>query len=130
MNFESEKSVDQILPEELEKLCFDDWKQLNERDPDQFNYYRKKMLEHQIALAPEDMQPRLRGLLFQLEGEAARARTPLSYNIRLSEMMIELVDKLRSQLQLICETQLVGAVVEKPVMESAEIIPFRVKEKY
>ena len=74
MNFESEKSIDQILPDELEYLSFDDWKRLHEKDPEQFNYHRKLMLAHQISLAPEDIQPRLSGLLFRLDGEAARSR--------------------------------------------------------
>ena len=130
MNFESEKSIDQILPDELENLSFDDWRQLHEKDPEQFNYYRKLMLEHQVNLAPEDMQPRLRGLLFRLEGESARARTLLDYNLRLSEMMMELVERLREQLQLISEAQLAGTVVEEPILPSAEIIPFQPPKKH
>lgn len=130
MNFKSEKSIDQILPDELESLSFDDWKQLHEKDPEQFNDYRKQMLEHQISLAPEDMQPRLRGLLFQLEGEAARSRTILDYNRRLAEMMMELVEQLREQLQLISETQLAVTDKENSILPSAEIIPFRSSKKH
>ena len=130
MNFESEKSIDQILPDELENLSFDDWKRLHEKDPGQFDYYRKRMLEHQINLAPEDIQPRLRGLLFQLEGESARSRTILDYNCRLSEIMMELVEQLREQLQLISDAQLAVNVIEEPNLPSAEIIPFRSSKKY
>ena len=130
MKFESEKSVDQILPDELERLSFDDWKQLHEKDPEQFNYFRKLILEHQINQASKDIQPRLRGLLFQLEGEAARSRNALDYNLRLAEMMAELVEQLRDQLCFISEAQFVDNENEKPVLPSAKIIPFRASQKH
>jgi len=130
VNFESEKSIDQVLADDLESLSFDDWKQLHEKDPEQFNYYRKLMLEQQITLAPEKMQPRLRGLMFQLEGEAVRSRTAMAYNRRLSEMMVELVEQLRDKLLLLSEAQRVVKESEKTISPSAEIIPFRPSQKY
>lgn len=130
MNLERDKGVDQILPEELERFSFDDWKRLYEKDPDKFNYYRKLILEHQINQAPEDIQPRLRGLLFQVEGEAARSKTALDYNRRLSGMMIELVEQLHDQLQLISDTHLTHTENEKTILPSAEIIPFRSLKKH
>ena len=117
--------IGQISPGELEKLSFNDWKRLHEKDPEHFDYYRKLMLEHQINQAPEDIQRRLRGLLFQLEGESARSRTVLDYQYRLSEMMIELVEQLRDRLRLISEAHLDVTEIERPISPSAEIIPFR-----
>ena len=130
MYFERKESIDPIQPDELEGLSFDDWKRLHEKDPALFNFYRKLMLEHQINQAPEDIQPRLRGLLFQLKGESARSRTALDYNLRLSEMMMELVEQLREQLQLISEAQRAVTVIEKPISPSAGIIPFRSSKKH
>ena len=129
MNFESEKSIDQVFPGDLEDLNFDDWKQLHERDPELFNYYRQQLLEYQISLAPEEMRPRLRGLLFQLEGEAIRSRSAMDYNQRLSNMMMAMVEQMRDQLLLVFQAPQLTSVMEKRPVPTAEVIPFRPAHK-
>lgn len=111
------------LPDDLDKLEFDEWKQLFESDPDLFEYYRKQLLEKQVELAPESAKPRLRGLIFQMEAEAVRSRTPLAYCIRLSAMMMDEFDKLRQQLTLLTGPQEGVAEEFLAVRNSAEIIP-------
>ena len=124
-NFDPEREV---LTDDLESFEFDDWKDLFETDPDLFERYRKKLLEHQIAIAPESARPRLQGLMFQMEAEAVRSPTPISYSLRLSAMMMDKFDELRQKLALLS-----GASVdyEKDVLqqpESADIIPFSRRE--
>lgn len=86
---------------DIEKLEFDEWKNLHQSNPEKFELYRKQVLQQQISLAPEGSRPRLQGLLFQMEAEAKRARTKLSYNLRLSAIMMDKFEQLRQQLELL-----------------------------
>ncbi|MCP3688485.1 MAG: DUF3135 domain-containing protein [Gammaproteobacteria bacterium] len=93
---------DDVVAGDLEKLSFNDWKELFEKDPERFELFRKRALEYQITLAPEQSKQRLRGLMFQMECEGRKAKTPLSYNMRLNAMMMEAFDDLRLHLQTLC----------------------------
>jgi len=117
----------EVLTADLENLGFDDWKDLFKQNPERFDAYRKRMLEHQITLAPESSRQRLRGLLFQMDCESAKARTPLSYNLRLYAMMMEQFEELRRQLQLLCATD--ANAVRQNTRRSATIIPFHQQAK-
>lgn len=121
-----------VLPEDLEKLEFDEWRVLFDRDPEQFDRYRKQLLDQQIALAPEESRPRLHGLLFQMEAEAVRSRSPIAYSMRLSAMMMDTFDQLRQQLELLTGTQQNIDTELQSARKSADIIPFdhyRLQEK-
>ncbi len=96
---------DDVAAGDLEKLSFNDWKDLFEKDPERFELFRKRALEHQITLAPEQSKQRLRGLMFQIECEARKAKTPLSYSMRLNAMMMESFDELRQHLQTLCNNE-------------------------
>lgn len=124
MDSGSPASEDEVLADDLENFEFDEWKELFERDPELFDRYRKKLLEHQITLAPESARPRLQGLMFQMEAEALRSPTPISYSIRLSSMMMEKFEELREKLALLtgASDDFDKAFLQKP--ESAEIVPF------
>lgn len=115
---------DEIQADELERFEFDEWKELFERDPELFDRYRKKLLEHQVTLAPESARPRLQGLIFQMEAEALRSPTPISYSMRLSAMMMESFDELREYLALLtgAKGDFDNAMAQKN--KSADIVPF------
>ncbi|HUW49713.1 MAG TPA: DUF3135 domain-containing protein [Sulfuricella sp.] len=74
-----------------EPFDFDEWMTLAQSDPDAVEELREYAIEEVIALAPLDMQPRLRALQWRIDMERARASTPLSACIRLSNMMWKLV---------------------------------------
>ncbi|NNE64290.1 MAG: DUF3135 domain-containing protein [Gammaproteobacteria bacterium] len=118
----------EVLTDELESFDFDDWKDLFETDPDLFERYRKKILESQIAMAPESTRPRLQGLMFQMEAEAVRSPTPISYSLRLSAMMMDKFDELRQKLALLSGARADYEAAEQQQTESADIIPFNRRE--
>ena len=89
-------------------------------DEDQYD----ALLNDLIDAAPDESKPRLRGLMFKMEGESRRSKSQLGYNLRLSSMMMEMLDELREQLYLLS----VGDIseIEKASMRpsGAEVIPF------
>ena len=110
------------LPHDLDKFSFDEWKDLFERDPELFERYRKQLLEQQIELAPESARPRLLGLIFQMEAEALRSPTPISYSLRLSAMMMDSFEELRQKLAMLTGAQVEVDVEQRSVSSSAEVI--------
>ncbi len=117
------------LPDNLDDYTFDEWCALHEADPERFDACRLKMLNDLIDSAPEDSKPRLRGLMFRMEGEARRSGSQLGYNMRLSSMMMEMLDELREQLYLLCTAD--AAEVEQSNLQSnaATVIPFDRSER-
>lgn len=113
------------LPDNLEELSFDDWCRLHQADPQQFESCRLKVLNDLIDSSPMESRARLRGLMFRMEGESRRSRSRLGYNLRLSAMMMEMLDDMRAQIHLLCAGDI--DELEKQVLkpDSAEIIPFR-----
>ncbi len=112
------------IPDGLDKFEFDEWRELFERDPELFERYRKQLLEQQIDLAPDSAKPRLLGLMFQMEAEARRSPTPISYSLRLSAMMMDKFEELRQKLELLTSTQAEIAAELQPDANSAEVIRF------
>jgi DNA-directed RNA polymerase len=123
MSNENQSHSQSLLPEELNKLEFDDWKNLYNSDPELFEKYRKQLLEQQIALAPESSRPRLLGLMFQMEAEALRSRTPIGLSLRLSAMMMDEFEKLRQYLALITGDRTEINTSLQSNQQTAEIIP-------
>ncbi|MDH5352862.1 MAG: DUF3135 domain-containing protein [Gammaproteobacteria bacterium] len=120
----SQYSID-VTPGDLESWSFDDWKDLYEKDPDEFHRHRVRMLEYQIELAPDSVKQRLKGLMFQMECESARARTPLLYTMRLSAMMMDMFEELRQQLQSLCLSNADQLTLHKKNTPSAKILAFK-----
>lgn len=112
------------ITDNLDALTFDEWCALHQSDPQRFDACRLKMLNDLIDAASAESRPRLRGLMFKMEGEARRSKSQLGYNLRLASMMMEMLDEMREQLH-----QLVSADVselDKSMAKpgSADIIPF------
>lgn len=77
---------------------FDELVALSNADPKGFEKLRTELCEQAIADAPESMQPRLKGLQFQIDMERKRSSSPLDTCVRLSRMMNESLLALNSAL--------------------------------
>ena len=124
MSSEDDPGIDLDLPENLEEYTFDEWRDLHESDPRRFDLYRLKMLNDFIDAAPAESQPRLRGLMFKMEGESRRSKSQLGFNLRLSAMMMEMLDEMRQQLRLLYAADVDELERELAKPPSAEVIPF------
>jgi hypothetical protein len=115
--------LDMDIPDDLDNYSFDQWCHLHESDPQRFDVCRLKILNDLIDSAPEDSRPRLRGLMFRMEGESRRSGSRLGYSLRLSSMMMEMLDEMREQMYLLCAAD-VSELQDRPEQPaSAEVIP-------
>ena len=112
-------------PDNLKDLSFDDWCEMHRNDPQRFENCRLKVLNDMIDSAPPESQPRLRGLMFRMEGEARRSRSRMGYNLRLSAMMMEMLDDMRAQIHLLCAGDISDLEKQMSQQRSAEVVPFR-----
>ena len=124
MSSEDDPRSELELPADLEHYTFDEWRDLHESDPQRFDLCRLKMLNDYIDSLPESSRARLRGLMFQMEGESRRSKSQLGYNLRLSSMMMEMLDEMRQQLVRLCGTDVGTLEQELLNPPSADIIPF------
>lgn len=111
-------------PDNLDDLSFDDWCEMHRNDPQRFETCRLKILNDMIDSAPPESQPRLRGLMFRMEGEARRSRSRMGYNLRLSAMMMEMLDDMRKQIHLLCAGDIADLEKQMSKQRSAEVVPF------
>lgn len=70
-----------------EPFDFNEWKELSETDPDEFEIRRRKVIEAEIRLAPKKQQQRLRCLQWQIDIIRQRYKHPLVSSAKLFEMM-------------------------------------------
>ena len=115
---------DPELPHDLEQFTFDQWCRLHQQDSRRFDRYRLKLLHDLIAAAPPASRPRLQGLMFKMEGESRRCKNPLHYNLRLSAMMMEMLDEMRQQLARLCAPAAADADAQAGDRRGADVIPF------
>jgi len=103
---------------------FEFWARLAREDPGAFEDARKLMIDSLIEAAPAAVQPRLRGLQWQIEHIRNRAPTPLSACLKISDMMWTNVlgeDGLAARLTDLGE----GTLVATPARPAADVLPFR-----
>ncbi len=112
------------FPHDLEQFTFDEWCRLHQQDPRRFDRCRLKLLNDLIDASPAASRPRLRGLMFRMEGESRRCKNPLHYNLRLSAMMMEMLDEMRQQLARLGASPGGNAAIDDPVARAADVIPF------
>lgn len=124
MSSEDDPEIVLDLPDNLEDLSFDEWCQLHQSDPQRFDACRLKILNDLIDSAPEQSRPRLRGMMFRMEGESRRSKSQLGYNLRLSSMMMEMLDDMRAQIYLLCAADFSELQSEYDDPPSAKVIPF------
>lgn len=124
MSSEDDRGIVQDFPDNLQELSFDEWCDLHQSDPRRFDSYRLKVLNDLIDSAPAESKPRLRGLLFRMEGESRRSKSRLGYNLRLSSMMMEMLDEMRAQIHLLCAADINELKEQAVNPASANVIPF------
>jgi len=73
---------------------FDTLLDMARRDPEALERLRRKLCEQVIARAPDQRQHRLRGLLWRIDHECARAPNPLAGCLRLHSLMLDAVHRL------------------------------------
>jgi hypothetical protein len=129
MSSEDDREIVQDFPDNLEQLSFDEWCDLHQSDPRRFDSYRLKVLNDLIDSAPAESKPRLRGLLFRMEGESRRSKSRLGYNLCLSSMMMEMLDEMRAQIHLLCAADINELKEQAVNPASAKVIPFNASGK-
>lgn len=98
--------------------CFDDWHRLATKDPEAFEYMRRRVIEQHIARAPAHRQERLRRLQWRVDATRRRAKTPLGACLSLTALMWDSV---------VGQHGLLAAMrgnLTKP-LPSAKVLPFR-----
>lgn len=108
---------------------FDEWVTLSKIDPQAFEQRRLQWCNQLIQSAPAPCKRRLSGLLFQINMEKRRSSNPMDSCLRLSGLMWEKFNELRSELQHLSnsskpETQNFHTSSQQALQESAEIIEF------
>lgn len=78
---------------------FDEWQELYQTSPEEFEARRLQWCEQIIKDAPQDYQRRLSGLLFQINMEKRRSKNPMDSCLRVSGLMWNKLLELRSELQ-------------------------------
>jgi hypothetical protein len=91
----NETNIELPNPEELRKMI--------EEEPEKLEELQALLNKQIIESAPERIRPRLKGLLFQMEGECRRHSNPLARTIALNKLMMvslmELNDVLNGKLE-------------------------------
>ena len=102
---------------------FDDWRQLAESSPELFEQRRRELLQAEIELAPAALQPRLRGLQWQIDVVRERCSSPAAASAKLFEMMWDKVYGSNGFLDALTHS---GDTVEVPRQPpQADVLPFR-----
>ncbi len=70
-----------------DEFVFDAWARLAQENPPAFEEARRLMLDSLIESAPLSVQPRLKGLQWQIETIRERATTPLGACLKISNLM-------------------------------------------
>lgn len=73
--------------------------ELSKQDPEQFEAYRKALIDEFIQSAPEESQRRLRGLQFQIECIRDKSKNPIQASYEISKLMWDSLHKLHTTLQ-------------------------------
>ena len=122
-----------ITKEAPSDFNFDEWMTLHQTDPDAFEEKRKVAIAKLIDSAPASMQARLNGLVFKIDVERKKAKTPLQSCINISTLMWEKFDELKVNLNAICHPEKLSTEEKSQVLlpkknESATILEFKRKE--
>lgn len=101
--------------------AFDELKKLAESNPDGFETLRQQLVEELISSAPSAYQRRLRGLQFQVDMERLKAKNPMDSCIRISRMMHDSFEQMRSALNGVASLNASG--LTEVLMEANREIP-------
>jgi len=124
MRSDSRLKCVESCPQKYWDLSFDEWIALHDSEPERFEKYRKKLLNNLVDSAPERSKARLKGLIFQMEAEAIKSKSQMAYNIRLSSMMMDVVEELMCQLNQLVTNNFNDMEPDHPPVKSAILLPF------
>lgn len=122
-----------VTREPTPEYDFDEWVALYQTDPDAFEEKRKIAIAKVIDSAPVSMQPRLKGLMFQIDTERKKAKTPLESCINISSLMWEKFDELKVNLNALYHPEKLSVEEKAQFLQSANnenatILEFKKKE--
>ncbi len=122
-----------VTREPAPEYDFDEWMTLHQTDPDAFEEKRKITIAKVIDSAPVSMQPRLKGLMFQIDAERKKAKTPLQSCINVSSLMWEKFDELKVHLNALSHPEKLSAEEKEQFLQSignknATVLDFKQKE--
>ena len=114
------------MSDQTTQFDFDGWMSLAESDAEAFEQRRRELLQAEIDLAPASLQPRLRGLQWQIDMTRQRCKTPALASARLFEMMWEQVYGDNGFLDVLTNPR---AKVDLPQEQQAgKVLPFRAQK--
>ena len=93
-----------------------------ESDAEAFEQRRRELLQAEIDLAPASLQPRLRGLQWQIDMARQQCKTPALASARLFEMMWDQVYGDNGFLDVLTNPR--AQVDLPPDREAADVLPF------
>lgn len=97
---------------------FDELRSMAEQRPEDLERLRERMINEILEDLPEPRRRRLLGLIFRIELERKRAKTPMQACLKISQMMMDSVCELR-------DVMLNGPPTHRPESTQARIIPFK-----
>ena len=105
---------------------FDGWMSLAESDTETFEKRRRELLQAEIDLAPASLQPRLRGLQWQIDMTRERCKTPALASAKLFEMMWEQVYGDNGFLDALTNPRMPADL--PPTQQTSNVLPFRAQK--
>ena len=115
------------MSDKSDEFNFDDWRALAESSPELFEQRRRELLQAEIDMAPPALQPRLRGLQWQIDLVRDRCSSPAVASAKLFEMMWDKVYGNNGFLDALTSS---GDKIEVPKqLPRAEVLPFRAREQ-
>lgn len=100
---------------------FDELRSMAEQRPEDLERLRERMINEILEDLPEPRRRRLLGLIFRIELERKRAKTPMQACLKISQMMMDSVCELR-------DVMLNGPPAHRPESTQARIIPFKPRQ--
>lgn len=82
------------------------------------------MLNDLVESAPERSKARLKGLIFQMEAEARRAKSLMAYNIRLATMMMDTLGELNDLFKQLVGGKFPHIGQNQPLTKTTKVLPF------
>lgn len=107
----------------LKSFDFDEWMNLAQQQPEEFQKRREAVIEAAIAKAPGHLELRLRGLQWKIDRVRETSANPLAACVRISRMMWDSIYSENGLLRAM--ERLTMPVYEAPVRPVCKTLEFR-----
>jgi len=107
---------------DLPVFDFDYWMQLHEQDPQAFEVQRAACMQVLIDSAPSHMQPRLHGMMFEIN-HRRKHQSPMSSYLNLAARMWDKLEELQQQMRRLFATEATSEPIRKRT--DADVLPFK-----